>query len=605
VKFMNRKLGAFLLLCALTQGFAQGSKPGLKAWVEHSPVGLNQRFTLFVEMSGKGSQSAQPEVPSLNDWAAFLGSGSSQNMQIVNGAMSVSKTIHYQYQTQKAGTFSIPPIKVNIGGKNYSVNPIKVIVDKSATPTSNRPSQRSRNRSESVDISSDDLFVQVKASKATVYVNEPLVLTYTIYTRLNVSSYEFAQMPATAGFWVEEINQGQRPSTRTEVIDGKRYTAATIKKTLMFPMSAGEKTIDPLVLRCAVRVKSRSRSVFDDFFNDRTISHNISSDPVTVAVRPLPSVNQPKGFNGQVGQYQVKATVDKRQLKTNEAVTYRLIISGEGNLRGLATPEPRFPDGFEVYPPEVKEVLNRDGGTVSGSKTFEWLLVPRSAGRQVIPRYQLSYFDPQSQMYRTATAGEIALQVRRGGDGLVENAPALRSRQSVALLGRDIRYIKTDGLSLKHSSSSFPVWLWVYLLGLPLLLILPAFSVRRHQERLAGDVAFARRRRASRLAKRHLAKARPLLTVERQKAYYAEIGHAVTGFIGDKLNLSTAGLMSETVRRALTEKGVKDETVESVMTLLAQCDRMRFAPAASDESEMNQVYQLAETVLNRLDRELS
>lgn len=607
MRLLNKKVWGLLLLWALNQGFAQGNKAGLKAWVEHSPVGLNQRFTLYVEMSGKGSQNVQPEVPSLNDWAAFLGSGSSQNMQIVNGAMSVSKTLHYQYQTLKEGSFTIPPIKAHINGKNYSVNPIKVTVSKTAgSATARRQPRQNRQGGSSADaIAAEDLFIRVHLNKSKVYVNEPVMLTYTIYTRVNVSSYEFSKVPATAGFWVEEIDQGQRPGTRTEVINGKRYTAATIKKTLLFPMSAGEKSIEPMVLRCTVRAQNRRRTVFDDFFNDSTVNQDISSKPVKISVIPLPAEGKPKGFSGQVGRFDVRATIDKQQVKTHEALTYRIIVSGEGNLRGLATPEPRFPEGFEVYPPEVKESLKRDGGTVSGNKSFEWLMVPRSAGRQVIPAFSLNYFDPLARKYRSAYTKEMVLQVARGAQGVTDNAPAQRLRQAVSLVGRDIRYIKTAPVALRRMATGFPMWLWGYFVLLPVFLILPAWLIRRHQSRLAGDVAFARGRRASRLAKRHLARAKTRLSVQTQKEFYAEVGQAVTGFIGDKLNMPTAGLMSEAVRAALAGKKVDTALIDSVMALLSQCDMMRFAPTASDESQMNDVYNQAEAVLNRLDRELS
>ncbi|MCK5147428.1 protein BatD [bacterium] len=588
--------------------FGQSTKPGLKAWVEPTVVGLNQSFTLYIELSGKDSRQVQPELPAIDSWAIFLGSGSSQNMQIINGSMSISKIIHYQFQTRKEGRFTIPAVKAVMGGKTYTTQSISIKVDKNAAPAApagNNRRDQQRDRRTPVEITPEDLFVKVTTNRKIVYVNEPIVVTYTIYTRVSVSSYEFIKMPTTSGFWAEELNQNRRPKTRNEVVDGQRYTAATIKKTMLFPMSAGIKNLEPMSLKCAVKVQNRSRNIFDDFFNDSSIKHSISSKPLKITVKPLPLDKQPSEFNGLVGQYSVKATVDKRNVQTNQAVTYKLTVAGAGNLQGLATPSPAFPDAFEVYPPEVKESVKPAGDVLSGSKTYEWVLVPRSAGHHSIPPVELVYFNPRLKKYERKSSAEISLQIARGQGGLADDGPALRSRQAVALLGHDIRYIKTEGVHLESMSQKFPSWIYLYFILLPIFLVIPAWYVRRHQDRLIGDVAFARRRRAGRLAKKHLTKAKLLIQTDTQKNFYAEVGRAITGFIGDKLNMPTAGMMSEEIQRALLDKNVSAGIVENIMQLLAKCDMMRFAPTASDETEMDKFFIDAETALNRLDREIS
>lgn len=587
----------------------------VKAYVDRTTVGLYERFTLNVELSGKDAQGVDnPQLPDVNAFASFLGSGSSQNIQIINGKMSVTKVINYHFQANQAGKFQIGPVTVESKGQKLLSDPIDIeIVDSgnsgSAAPSSQPATQRSGQISKGAE---DELFLRVLVSKTTVYPNEPVIVTFKLYTRVNVSSFGFTKMPDTAGFWSEDFEMPQRPPTSSEVYDGKQYTVATLKKMVLFPTSAGQKTIDPMGVECQVRVAKRKggRSLFDDFFDDsfffgQTEAMQIASKPVKINVLPLPEAGKPADYSGMVGQFTIQGSVDKTQLKTNEAVTYKVTIQGDGNLHSLTEPIVQFSQDFEVYPPKTHETIDKTANGLSGSKTYEYVLVPRNPGAQKIKPVVFNYFDPKTKQYKTIQTSPVTIQVEKGSDQLTA-LPMGLSKEEIQLVGQDIRFIKMGTADLKAAGRSFShVWIfWVIYLA-PLGLVWLALIYRKHLNLLVEDVAYARDRRAQREAKKRLAQAKGCMTVDRQKEFYAEIGKALTGFLGDKLNIAEAGMMTDEVRRALSGRGIRAEVIDLYFGCLSTCDMKRFSPSDATDDEMKQFYVQAESAITKMSRALA
>ncbi len=580
----------------------------VKAYVDRTVVGLNQQFTLHVELSGKGADAVpSPQLPQMESFATYLGSGSSQNIQFINGKMSVSKTISYYFQAMALGKFQIGPVTVEAGGKQYQTDPIAIEIQK----TSSKPKapQKQDTPAQGTGPAEDDLFLRAFANKKQVYQNEPVIVTYKIYTRVNVSSFGYSKLPGTAGFWVEEFDSGRQPTTTTEILDGKRYTVATVKKMALFPMSPGTKTIEPLGVECEVRVQRRPRDVFDDFFSDsffgRTVRKTIQSKPLRVKVLPLSEEGKPADFSGVVGRFKIMSWVDKSRVKTNEAVRFKVKIEGEGNIRTLPEPKVLFPSDFETYPPRITESIDRKGTVVSGNKTWEYVLVPRVPGRQKIKPIRLSTFDPTAKTYRTLKTDDIVLDVAKGKETLIA-APSGLSKEEVKLLGQDIRFIKTGVPSFSRIGwvfyrTPFP-WLVIIF---PILCLGGAYAYRRHLDRIEGDMAYARNRRATRTARKHLSSAKSMLKPSTQKEFYAEIGRALMGYLGDKLNIAEAGMITADVEATLRKKGVQDETIENCLECLGACDMKRFSPTGASEDEMKTFFKNAAGALSRLDGELS
>jgi hypothetical protein len=567
--------------------------------LSQADVTLNRQFILNVELSGTQQLDDDPVLPDLSAFAAYLGSGTSTSMQFVNGRTSMSLTIQYRYQATTAGTFEVGPVAIRAGGQDLRTEPLTIRISDAAPPAT-----RSRERSGN-DVAPEDLFVTATASKPRVYVNEPVIVEYRIFTRVDVDGYNVTRQPGTAGFWVEELAD---PQTRVEQVvrDGLQYASTVVRRVALFPTSAGTKTLEPLTLETRVRVQRRPRSLFGDPFGD-IFGGNlfVGSSSVDIEVLPLPEAGQPDTFTGLVGQFEVAASIDRTSADTNEALTYRLEVSGTGNIRTLSDLELGFPPAFEVYPPDITEQVEPTADGVLGRKMFEYVLVPRAPGQVTIPPVELNYFDVGAGAYAVAASDPITLTI--AGDPVdAPTGPAGRRRTGVDLERQDIRFIQIARPSFSPIGGALVrgVGFWAILLA-PMLAVAGALAMRRHQDKLTDDVAYARRRRASRLAKQRLAKAAALGSPDRHREFHTEVGRALQGFLGDKLNVSEAGLIQDEIRSGLTARGVASGVVDAYLRCLEDCDRQRFAPTEPDAAAMEDTLTRAGQAMTDLDQALS
>jgi len=593
-------------------GSAFGGDITVTASVDKTVVPLNEAFTLSIEVSGEGAQSiGEPKLPNLDTFAAFVSSGSSTSIQFINGRMSMTKVFSYTFLPRQVGKFQIGPAEVQYQGKSYTTTPISIEITQAAAKPAPRPGQPRAPSVETEQSIAGNLFIKAVPNKRRVYQNEPVVITYKIYTRVNVSSYAITKLPNTAGFWAEEFPLSQPPVTHEEVLDGRKFVVAEIRKVALFPTNPGRKTVEPLEVDCEVRLRTRrsSRDFFDSFFEDpffaRTVRYPVRSEPVTVEVMPLPEAGKPAHFSGAVGRFTLSAQVDKDSVRTNEAVTLKVKVAGQGNIKIISEPLVAIPPDFEKYAPKVTENIDKKNDTVSGSKTFEYVLVPRFAGLQRLRSVEFTYFDPASGAYRVLKTPEITIQVSKGAEELVAAVTAGVSKEEVKLLGQDIRFIKmTSPLFRRRTQSFYESRLFVAAFLIPLVILGGAIGYRRHLDRLSANVAYARSRKATQTAMKRLGKAKKLLAVETQKAFYAEVSHALLGFLADKLNLSHAGLLTEQVEELLGNRGVNGEVVSNYLRCLQVCDFQRFAAAQSDSEEMKRVYHQAREAIAELEKAL-
>lgn len=600
-----------IVALALGLGFvlglpAQGLAQTARAFLGHNEVALNREFVLSVEVSGAQSLDQDPVLPDLSPFAAFLGSSTSSAMQVVNGRTSMSLTVQHRFQATTEGTFEIGPVSVRAGGKHLRTDPLTVrIIDGPATATrSSRPGANGT-------VAPQDLFVIATTSAPRVYVDEAIVVEYRIFTRVDVDGYNIARQPVTTGFWVEELGD---PQGRVEQVvrDGLQYASAVVRRVALFPTSAGTKTLEPLTLETQVRVQRRSRSrpfgdPFGDIFGsslfDNLVPVVVGSNPVGIEVLPLPA-GQPSSFTGLVGRLEVSASIDRTEAETNDALTYRLEVTGTGNIRTLPEPELGFPSDVEVYPPDVTERVEPTEDGVRGSKIFNYVIVPRAPGRVTIPAVELTYFDVDAGTYAVAASDPITLAV--AGDPVTATAgPSGRFRTGIDLERQDIRFIRIamPGFSPVGGSLFGSIGFWAIVL-VPMIAVAGAVAARRHQDRLTGDVAYARRRRASRLAKQRLARAESLCAPERHQAFHAEVGRALQGFLCDKLNLAEAGLIRDEIRAHLISRGVAVEVIAAYLGCLEDCDRQRFAPTEPDTAAMQNMLIRAGQAMTDFDEAL-
>ncbi|OPZ80930.1 MAG: hypothetical protein BWY77_00866 [bacterium ADurb.Bin431] len=608
----------YILTLILWAAAAAAQPLSISSSVDRTSLALNQQLVLTVELTGEGANSVgRIDLPDVSEFLAMIGSGgTSQNIQIINGKMSVQKSFTYFYQTIKEGSFSIPPVSVTYKGQSISSKPIPLSVSQGAATGGSGSSgsgqgvtgQTQAQPLPASEASDEDLFIRALVNKRQVYQNEPVIVTFRIYTRVNVSGYALSKLPETAGFWSEEIPLPQQPQTRNEVINGRKYVVADLKKMAMFPTSPGRVEIGSLGVDCDVRVQARRRSndIFDSFFDDpffgRTVRRTVQSRPVSIEVLPFPEAGKPANFSGLAGKFSIQASIDKKEVTTNEAVTFKVVVSGEGNIKTIPRPNVLLPRDFEQYEPKVTENIQRSGDRISGSKSFEYVLVPRFPGEQRIRPIVFSYFDLAARRYATATTPEIVIPVAKGS-GEVTVLPSGLSKEEVALINQDIRFIKLNAPEWRRKGGAFHRSGWFTLLWiLPLLALGAALGYRRHLDKLSGNIAYARSRRANRMAMKRLSAASGLLQVEKQKEYFAEISRALLGFAADKLNLSEAGILSSELESRLRERGVAEGTIGEYLQLLKVCDYQRFAPSEVTLNQMQGIYKEAKEAIINLEK---
>ena len=391
--------------------------------------------------------------------------------------------------------------------------------------------------------------------------------------------------------------------------DGSEYLTATIRRSVLFPTGPGTKTLDPMSVEAQVRVRDRRGfDPFGDIFDlsslmDRSVPVVTASRPVEIDVLPLPAAGRPASFTGHVGALDLSASLSTASAETNEAVTLTVEYSGIGNLRTLAPPALDLPVEFEVFPPEVSDDLREGGGSLQGTRSYEYVLLARAPGELVIPPIEIGWFDPAAERY--ATARSLPLELTVTGESVGGETPGGAVPAAVETLREEIRFIQLGDPALRPADAS--PWggaaFWIVLL-LPMVAAGGALAVRGHRDRIEGDVAYARVRRANRMARRRLARARKLAGGD-PRAFHAEVAGALQGLLADKLNLAEAGLVREEAGRLAARRGASPETLDRLFSCLDDCDRERFAPVGEEREPPERVLERAAAIMRDLDRELA
>ncbi|MBI4548876.1 MAG: protein BatD [Ignavibacteriae bacterium] len=590
--------------CSLV--FAQDAS--FTASVDKNRVAMGEQFEITFELTGMGSgKNFRP--PSFNDFLVLSGPNQSTSMQIINGAVSSSISYSYILQPRSEGTFTVGPATIEYGGKQLHTQPVTIEVTKGVP----RPKQQAR-QSEDANLMKqigDNLFMRIMVDKTRIYQGEQLTATYKIYARVNVVNYKMSKLPALTGFWSEDLEVPKQIQLTNEIVNGKQYRVGVLRKVALFPQRSGTLQLDPMEVTCVVqmRLRRRGNDWFDQFFNDpffgnvKNVEYKVQSDPVTISVVPLPTNNIPQSFSGVVGKFSLEAWLDKRQTTVNEPVTLKVKISGRGNLKLLEAPQIIIPADIERYDPKISDNISNQGGRIAGSRTFEYLLIPRHAGEQRIPSFPFSFFEIEKKEYATLTSPEFLLTVEKAS-GTVSTPIVGISKEDVKLLGEDIRFIKSGSISLRRKGESFVGSAIFYACSISPLLAFAGFVfyVKKH-EKVLGDVAALRIRKARKIAQKRLVQAKRYLQSMKKEEFYAEVSRALWGYIGDKLSLSPADLSLELVRQRLESRGVANEAITKLGSTIEQCEYARFAPSA-DSLEMDQVFSEAIELIATIEEQL-
>ena len=613
---MKRWIAAFVALCMAFTGRAQTT---IRVEV-HNIVELSERFNVVFIVEGEHAPSEFQWNPG-EDFNLVWGpqKGTSTSVSIINGKTTRSSQTSYTYilQAKKTGTFTFAPATATVKGDQIRSKSVQITVvegnDGSAAQAQGQGQggaqqgggQQQARPSASTD--TGELFLRLNLSKREAMVGEPITATLKIYQRANLTGFEDAKFPKFNGFWSQEVDTPQTIDFQREQLGDKMYNSAVLRRWVLIPQKAGTLTIDPSEIVCLVNVRTqrpRTGSIFDDFFENDYVTQRqrVSTPAVNVRVTALPG-GAPAGFAGAVGEYSVSAKLSKDALKTHDAASLIVTVTGKGNVSLVEAPKLDFPPDFEVY--DVKATSSTDKSGTNGSKTFEYPFIPRSPGEFTLPPVRFSYYDVKGRRYATASTDSLRLSVERSAAGASQpsqdGAGTLTvDRKGVKNLGEDIRFIKTK-TSLSEDKGFFvgkPAY-WI----LAALLLLAAAAVWLSLRKLAArraDVAGSRNRKATRQALKRLKLAGDFLGKNLYTAFYEELHRALIGFVADKLTMDMADQSKENIAAALTERGVAPETVTAFTDLLDACEYARYAPDAGHDA-MNAHYQQAVSVITAID----
>jgi hypothetical protein len=579
------------------------------ASVDNTTVGVSDQFQISFTFSGKdvnGIKSFNP--PNFNDFMVLSGPNQSTSMSIVNGAVSASAIYSYYLQARRTGKFTIGAATIDYSGKNFTTQPLEITVVKG------QPKQLSNSQGGGTarDIG-DNLFILATADKQRVYMGQQVTVTYKLYTRLGIASQlQVSKLPSYEGFWAEEINVPNTIGFTTETYDGKQYRVGLLKKVALFPNQLGELSVTPLVLDVPVQVQSRQRSggnIFDQFFNDpffnnvQTINYTAKSNTIKLHVIPLPSENVPKSFNGAVGDYSLSSQITPTTVKANEPLTLKIDLSGQGNIQLLNMPEIELPTGFDKYEPKISEQIDRTG-PISGSKSFEYLIVPRVAGMKTISPIRFSYFSPGKRSYVTLSTPAYSVDVQQGtGTGNTEVAGY--TKEEIKVLGQDIRYIKTSDDDLRKESDiqlfGFGFWTAAFA---PLFVLGGLVTWKRKQDRLSGNVQLLRYRRAEKIARKRFQTASTLMDANNQTGFYAEISQALFGYLEDKLHIPKSEISLDRAVGELQKRNIDGQLIANLKDCIEKCEFARFAPG-DGKAAMKGMYNQLTNVIIEIEKSIS
>jgi len=590
-----------LLIC--TYGFAQNIS--LKAFVSSNNVTLDTRFQYSVEVTGSSTNMPAVNYPDFKDFFVLSGPNTSTSIQWVNGNMTSKKTFSYFLRAKKEGQLSIGEASLKIDGKTYRSDPIKIRVSKGSASSSGQNKATSPKSRKDADISGDNLYLKTFVSDRNVYLGEQIVVEYKLYFRINVRGYDFKKLPSSPGFWAEEIEMPGQPVIENEVINGVNYNVATLKKYALFPTQSGKLSIEPLNVTLEAMVRSkRRRSVFDSFFDDpfgSTVQKKIASKAIEITVNDLPAKGKPEDFGGAVGKYKLAVTADKSTSNVNEAISLKLKIAGSGNIKLLDIPKPKIPPDIEVYDPKLSSKVNVKTAIVNGSKQAEYILIPRLPGEYTIKPVSFSYYDPVSKAYKTLTSEPIEINIT-GEATKIAGTQIQYSRQEVALLGEDIRFIKESTRFIETGRRPYQSGLFWTLLIAGMVLFGGFVVYNDYTAKISGDLRLSRSKKAGRIATRLLKEARNHLGSENSADFYRSISLALQGFVQDKLNLEMSEFNTPGARKKLTSIGLDDTTIDEYINILEESDFRQYANSTAKDEEKQQIYDRAKLLLTKLEK---
>lgn len=640
-------LTAACILTSISMLHAQGAQFTTNASSTHVGVGEPFRIQFTINDASRISGFQAPAFRGFE----VMSQSQSQSTSIINGKVSQSITYEFVLQADAEGRYTIGGASARVDGSQMQSNPISISVEKGYAKSNNQNQNTSpqsapnpfgfappamqkqlqaqpgilRNGENPMEKIKKNVFVKVDVDKTNVYAGQQITATYKLFTRLPTSS-QVTKVPSFTGFSSHDIKLPYPPQASIEDVNGIPFKVFIIRKTMLFPLQSGTLELDPAEVDNTVRLyqvekQHGNNDPFDNMMNDpffksafgndpffqqafggsdvtyHDYSYNTSSPPVTIHVKPLPETGKPADFTGAVGNYTINASLDKTKFSTNQAATLKVTVSGTGNISLLSPPQVDLASNFDNYTPTITDNINSNSNPYGGSRTFTYVLMPKSAGNFTIPPIKLSYFDPTSEKYKTIETSAFALDITPGSN---QNANSVNYASEGSGILQPIRNGKL--VWSRAELLGFGTWWYWLLLILPLAILIIWYLLKRKNDSLRSNQVLLKNKRANRIALKRLSLANRFLQENKPKEFYGEVSQAVWGYLCDKFNIPYAELSKQKAQEKLLEKQVNDHTPEKLFELLDNCEMALYAGSEGHE-QMNTTYQDALEVVTHLEEQ--
>jgi len=562
-----------------------------------STVQSGQQFNITWRVNANGGDFG---APTFDGFYKLMGPSTSysSSTQIINGKMTRSATNSFTYilQAMEPGSYTIPSATYTVDKKTYTSDPIKIEVvasqnnqTQSKTGQSAQSSQAQSPTTSRSNVSGQQVFIDLIVNKKEVFVGEPILATAKLYTRVNLSGINDVKYPSFKNFLKTDIETPPLNNLVEENLNGTVYGTGVLQQFLLFPQVAGDITIDPMEVTALQQQRISSGNDFDSFFSDffssyQTVPVAVSSDPVTIKVKPLPGTI-PTDFSGIVGNITLTSSIDKDTVNVNDAITFKVVVSGNGNLKIAENPLLNLSPDIELYDPNITDNLQNGSNGASGSRTFEYLLIPRQYGEFSIPAVTYSYFNTSTGKYEQLSTPEYKFYANKNGDQSSSGLTVYGgiSKSDVKYVGQDIRFIKSSGGAMKQpgkllseSGSFYSIY------GFSLLLFLVLLFARREHVRRNSDITAVKNRKAGKVAAKKLKVASDCLAKSEIDRFYEEILKALWGYLSDKLSIPISNLNRSNIVETLKQKGLGEEQLNNLTAIIDTCEFARYSPSSSE-----------------------
>lgn len=524
-----------------------------EASTDAKQVVTNGYLEVYFTLKNANGTNFQP--PSFADFTVVSGPSRSSSTTIVNGRMSQEMSFVYTLQPKRTGRFTIDRATILVGNKRLTTQPVAVEVVEGRT---------------GADAAGQEVFMKAEVSTADAWVGQQIILDYKLYTTIQIENYNIVDESEYQGFYAQDIRRYDSRLTR-EVVNKVQYVTKVIKRVALFPQRAGQLTIDPLNVQLGALTEDQRRGSF--FFNRQLRRIPAITDPITINVKPLPD-KAPPTFTGAVGNFEVSASLDRNSFSTDDAISIKLNVKGDGDAKRIQAPEQQFDPVFEVYDPKtLRENTYENQGILTGEKEIEYLLVPREPGQYQL-RPAFSWFDPDSAVYITYLSPAFAVTISQGSRR-ADSPVVLQEKEETST---EIRFIKNE-TTVSQDNRPFlgSVGFWIMTV-LPFLVVGgAAFWRRAAQQHSALDPAVLRHRKARKAALKRLEQAKAMLESGNSRSFYDAIEHAMDGYVCDKLHIPQSELSREVVQQRLQSLRVEEARIERFLKIKHNCEIALYA----------------------------